>query len=235
LQYLRKHAILVCEKEILIMPVPKNSSTNARVNVRKVILNQLYGWIIDGTLEPGEKISDIEIAKYFQTSRTPVREAIQVLSEEKLVNVLPGQGTYVAPIDKKNTREVYEMLSMLHGLAVEITAPYLTKLDIANLEELLVNFEHAISGNSMVDVQRTDAEFHGYFITLSKNRYLSSFVNQLAVQVYRIENLLFSNYTGRTRSLAMHKNILDALQKNDVVNAVKYTRENWMSFHDEIK
>ncbi len=50
-------------------------------------------WIITGVLKSGEKILDSELAQYFDVSRTPVREAIQMLERQKLVKVIPSRGS----------------------------------------------------------------------------------------------------------------------------------------------
>ena len=55
------------------MPIPQTAKPLARVSAKEVVFSAVQDWIISGTLQPGEKIVDTELAKAFSVSRTPVR------------------------------------------------------------------------------------------------------------------------------------------------------------------
>ncbi|MDY7046863.1 GntR family transcriptional regulator, partial [Virgibacillus sp. M23] len=61
------------------MPVPKNFSSPVRMTAKERALSQIQRWIIDGTLQPGEKLIDAELAESLAVSRTPISEAFQLL------------------------------------------------------------------------------------------------------------------------------------------------------------
>ena len=61
-------------------------------------------------MEPGEKISDIEIAKYFNVSKTPVREAFQLLEFYKFIKVFPKKGTCVTKRNTENLEQIYALM-----------------------------------------------------------------------------------------------------------------------------
>lgn len=61
------------------MPIPQNYKKQGRVSAKSLVLNQLQDWIIEGVLKPDEKINDGELAEALGVSRTPVREALQIL------------------------------------------------------------------------------------------------------------------------------------------------------------
>ena len=67
-------------------------------------------------LKSGEKILDSELAQYFDVSRTPVREAIQMLERQKLVKVIPSRGTIVANIEIEDTEKCYRLLAEIQAL-----------------------------------------------------------------------------------------------------------------------
>ncbi len=73
------------------MPIPQNYQKQERLSAKSLVLNQLQDWIIEGVLQPDEKIHDGELAKALGVSRTPVREALQVLEISGLVEMVPGQ------------------------------------------------------------------------------------------------------------------------------------------------
>ena len=64
------------------MPIPQTAIPLPRVSAKENVFSTVQDWIISGTLRPGEKIVDTELAKIFSVSRTPVREALQMLSEQ---------------------------------------------------------------------------------------------------------------------------------------------------------
>jgi DNA-binding GntR family transcriptional regulator len=73
------------------MPVPKHFSSPMRITAKERALSQIQKWIIDGTLQPGEKLLDAELAESLAVSRTPVREALQLLEVQGLVEMHPGR------------------------------------------------------------------------------------------------------------------------------------------------
>ena len=85
------------------MPIPSKTESIQTLSVKDRIYNVVCEWIITGVLKSGEKILDSELAQYFDVSRTPVREAIQMLERQKLVKVIPSRGTIVANIEIEDT------------------------------------------------------------------------------------------------------------------------------------
>ena len=81
------------------MPIPENVENLRRVSAKSSIYQVVCSWIITGVLKPGEKIVDSELAKRFNVSRTPVREALRQLELEGLVTIVPNKGAYVNKLD----------------------------------------------------------------------------------------------------------------------------------------
>ena len=101
------------------MPIPVKTPLEKQKTAKERIYIQLREWIINGTLQPEEKISDQEISQYFSVSRTPAREAIQMLADQKLVEIYPGKETRIAPVNLEEASSHYRMMAELHALAVE--------------------------------------------------------------------------------------------------------------------
>ena len=73
------------------MPIPERPQALQRQSAKSVVYQTVCDWIITGVMKPGEKILDSELASYFNVSRTPVREALQLLQNQKLVCVIPAR------------------------------------------------------------------------------------------------------------------------------------------------
>ncbi|MBD8704914.1 GntR family transcriptional regulator [Frigoribacterium sp. CFBP 13712] len=102
------------------MPIPTSDSVETpRRLLRDVVFEKLLASIVDGTLEPGERLNDDELTKWLGVSRTPVREAIAQLQTYGLVEIEANRFTRVARRDDALYIEAAEFLAGLHSLARE--------------------------------------------------------------------------------------------------------------------
>ena len=109
----------IYRKSWKFMPIPSKTESIQTLSVKDRIYNVVCEWIITGVLKSGEKILDSELAQYFDVSRTPVREAIQMLERQKLVKVIPSRGTIVANIEIEDTEKCYRLLAEIQAFAAE--------------------------------------------------------------------------------------------------------------------
>lgn len=207
------------------MPIPQKKNEN-HLSAKDRIFQTVQQWIIDGTMEPGERINDMELADYFSVSRTPVREALQLLGEQKLVQVFPSRGTYVTEIDLEDLRYVYEILGGLHALALDFCIDRLTEADLAELESLNQSFLRC-AGVGLAAAIEADHAFHRRICELSGNPYLCTYSEQLSAQARRNENRYFKDYNHLVDSYDAHQRIIEALRKKDLPTAQAEIRRNW--------
>ena len=207
------------------MPIPQKKNENY-LSAKDRIFQTVQQWIIDGTMEPGERINDMELADYFSVSRTPVREALQLLGEQKLVQVFPSRGTYVTEIDLEDLRYVYEILGGLHALALDFCIDRLTETDLSELESLNQSFLRC-AGIGLSAAIEADHAFHRHICELSGNPYLCTYSEQLSAQARRNENRYFKAYNHLVDSYDAHQRIIEALRKKDLPTAQAEIRRNW--------
>ena len=215
------------------MPIPVKTPLEKQKTAKERIYIQLREWIINGTLQPEEKISDQEISQYFSVSRTPAREAIQMLADQKLVEIYPGKETRIAPINLEEASSHYRMMAELHALAVEFAWSHLTEKHIASLEECNQLFAAAVHAKNTAEAKRFDSQFHQVFLHLANNHFLSEFTGILNSHIQRIENIYFQQLDITT--FESHDGILKALQDRDLEAAKNAVRENWLHTLQEIQ
>lgn len=215
------------------MPIPAKTPLEKQKTAKERIYIQLREWIINGTLQPEEKISDQEISQYFSVSRTPAREAIQMLADQKLVDIYPGKETRIAPINLEEASSHYRMMAELHALAVEFAWPRLTGEHIAALEETNQLFTAAVHAKNIAEAKRFDSQFHKLFLTLANNHFLSEFTGILNSHIQRIENIYFQQLDIAT--FESHDEILKALRNRDLEAAKNAVRQNWLHTLQEIQ
>lgn len=214
------------------MPIPQNKAAEVPKSAKLRIYEELRKWIVDGTLQPGEKIYDSEIAQFFSVSRTPVREAIQLLADQKLIEVFPGKESRVSEMSVAEVDQFYKILAALHSLALEFAYPNIDGNMIERLKKTNEKLSRAITGGTQEDAIRYDQEFHDIVLTAASNDFLTSFSKTLECHIERIENLYYDRLPKREDSVQGHTAIIEALERGDLPSAKEAAGQNWLHVID---
>src|SRR5919202_4680398 len=117
-------------------PIPLGTRTLNRA--RDEVYARLRAAIVTAELEPGRQLSENEVAGRFGVSRTPVREALVRLRDDRLVEIVPQLGTFVSPISTRAVADAQFIREALECAAVRAAAARVTAEDIDGLEQNLV-------------------------------------------------------------------------------------------------
>ena len=130
----------------------------------KIVLESLREQIINGTLQPQEKLVEAEIAQKFGLSRGPVREALRQLAVEGLVDYCPNKGCTVALLSPHDAYEVFFLRGSLEKLAIQKSNCRLSDYSLMIMEASVEEFRKAVlEGNTMKAVH-ADETFHQQII-----------------------------------------------------------------------
>ncbi|HDX9610524.1 TPA: GntR family transcriptional regulator [Bacillus toyonensis] len=217
------------------MPVPQNYKKPGRVSAKSLVLTQLQDWIIEGVLQPDEKINDGELAEALGVSRTPVREALQILELSGLVEMIPGQKTKIAPIKLEDVSIIYETLAGLHSIIGKQALQKVTDADIKLLSEINDTFQQSIHETDSKKALKLDIQFHNTITSIAKNRYIEPFLENMQLHVLRLEYLFFQNFVPASQSIKEHHSIIQALQKQDEKRMEQMMAQNWLRPMKEIQ
>jgi DNA-binding GntR family transcriptional regulator len=212
------------------MPVPSDSAPITRRSARKVVFARLRSWIEEGTLAPGEVIKDADIAQQLGVSRTPVREALQILEQHGLVEMQPGRLTRVTGTTPEDIALVYAPLSALQALAAETATPKATAAQIAEMREHNARLLTAVEANDAVAAREADRAFHGVLVHGAGNPYLSSAIEPMLAHIRRLEALYFTEIGLGHRSHDEHERIIEAVAAGDAPAAAEQTRVNFTRY-----
>lgn len=209
------------------MPVPKNFSSPIRMSAKERALSQIQRWIIEGTLEPGEKLIDAELADTLSVSRTPIREALQLLEVQGLVSMHPGKETRVTNIEKDDILKMYPTLAVLHALAVEYVAQLIVPEQIETLKKLNLQFGKAIESGQPYQAMEHDEQFHNFLVEVSDNPYITSFSESLQIHIRRFKYVFLKQpITETLASVEEHAEIIASLEKRDAATASLLMKQN---------
>ncbi|MED1433478.1 GntR family transcriptional regulator [Bacillus mycoides] len=217
------------------MPVPQNYKKPGRVSAKSLVLNQLQDWIIEGVLRPDEKINDGELAEALGVSRTPVREALQILELSGLVEMVPGQKTKIAPIKLDDVSIIYETIAGLHSIIGKQALQKVTDADIKLLSEINDAFQQSIHEKDSKKALELDIRFHNTITSIAKNRYIEPFLENMQLHILRLEYLFFQNFVSASQSIKEHHSIIQALQKQDEKRMEQMMSQNWLRPMKEIQ
>lgn len=184
--------------------------------LREIVFETLREAIINGVLEPGERLMEIQLAEEMGVSRTPVREAIRKLELEGFVVMIPRKGAYVSGISMKDIADVFELRAALEGLAAGLAAERITEEELDQLERMLVKIGDCVQNNDLEQLIELDTEFHATLFKASRNERLVQITSNLREQVQRFRTTTLST-PGRLKfTLQEHKKIVEAVSERNV-------------------
>lgn len=208
------------------MPIPSNYSKPKRKTAKETAFNQIQQWIIDGTLRPGEKLYDTELARALGISRTPVRESLQLLESQGFVKMFPGKATQVTAVNKESITDLLPPLAALQALSAELAIPNLTEDQLTLLEDTNSHFAKVIESKDYFSALKIDEDFHQIIVDAANNPYIFSIVDSLQAHVRR---LFFHNSIVLTSSsIDEHNEIIALMKERDVDNVSSVMRKNWL-------
>lgn len=204
-----------------VIPIPRRSA-------RSLVYDQLTVWIENGVLEPDEVIKDSEIAKRLGVSRTPVREALQMLERSGAVHVIPGRSVRVASARPEDAMLIYPPLAALHAVAGEVGTPATTADDLACMRTLNDQLLDAVIKRDAARARDVDDLFHDVLVRRANNHYLSGAIESLQIHTRRLSTLYFEQVGPAHESYEEHQAIMEAVERGDAVAAAERTRSNFM-------
>jgi DNA-binding GntR family transcriptional regulator len=182
---------------------------------KNAIYVELRRSIIMGHHIPNDRLDVEVIAKQYNTSVTPVRDALQMLSQEGLVNIKPRSGYFMASTTLKQLRDLLDLRHIMELAAVERAVERITSEQIEELRSVHAGY----TGDDDVSYDRYTEEnrhFHYLIAKASGNNELAQFVARLHD---RLARFMVLRHAGQTM-LNTHKTIVDALEAHDI-NAAK--------------
>jgi DNA-binding GntR family transcriptional regulator len=210
------------------MPVPNEPTSVGRQLLRDDAFLALRGAIVEGVLEPGERLVDAELCRWLGVSRTPIREAIARLEQTGLVVTKPGRSTIVSPIDVRAIRDAQEMVASLHELSMREAVPLLDEQHWQEMRDANRAFDEALSAQDVSAAIAADDRFHAVPVDAYANRAVRAVLDQYTPLLRRMERQRFASLTGRA-SVAQHERIIDLARARDATGAARETRLNWLT------
>lgn len=204
-----------------------------RNSLHGVLLTQLRRMIQEGELSPGEQIVESSLSEHFGVSRTPLREALKVLSSEGLVELRPRRTPLVTPVDPNEIAAIFEVLEGLEAVAGRRACENATAADLAELEAMHAAMlaEHDLGNRAAYQAQNRLIHFR--IVELAANPVLKAAYANFMMRIVRARATNTYEPARWRGSRAEHDEIMAGFRARDpeAVSAalVFHTRETGLS------
>ncbi|MBG9387432.1 GntR family transcriptional regulator [Caenimonas aquaedulcis] len=176
---------------------------------------QLRDRIFAGELLPGSFLDEVHLAEQMEISRTPLREALKVLTAEGLVRHEPRRGCFVNEVTEQDLDQIFPVIALLEGECAREAAAQATDADLEALEALHDKLQRHAKARRINDYYAANFTIHEAIIALAGNPWLAQVIGDLR-KIVKLARLQQLHAPGRLdQSLSEHMAVFAALKARD--------------------
>lgn len=189
-------------------------------------VHELREMIIGGKLQPGDRLVESELCELFDISRTPLREAIKVLDKEGLIDLRPNRGARVSEISPVELTELFEFVSNLERIAVELAIERMEDKSLSRLRKMHDKMITLFKRDQRRECFQMDFELHNYIVSLSGNSILQETHQNLMTRTRRGRYMALFSQVRWDEAMAEHEDLMEAIERKDSDLAGKLMRSH---------
>jgi DNA-binding GntR family transcriptional regulator len=190
----------------------------------------IRGLIVSLDLAPGAVIDERALIERLGIGRTPVREALRRLAQERLVEVYPRRGMFVTGVDIRELARLSEVRAVLEPEAARLAAERATEADRAELDELLGELD--VAGDALIDL---DERIHRAVYRFAHNDLLEATLEQYYVLALRIWSMALDRADELEDAVQEHRALLEAIRDGDPERAAETMRSHVQNFEQAMR
>jgi DNA-binding GntR family transcriptional regulator len=191
--------------------------------------------IVTLELAPGSPVSERELMERLALGRTPIREALQALARERLVEVYPRRGMFVSGVDVRDLAGLSEVRLTLEPRAARLAAERATDADRARIAVLLKELDHVRDKPDERALIDLDQRIHRHIYECTHNPFLAATLNEYYVLTLRIWFLALDQVTRLEDAVREHRELLRAIRARNAERAEEAMRRHVTGFEDAIR
>lgn len=186
----------------------------------------LLSEIAQGSLLPGARIIQEQVAQELGVSRQPVQQALLLLHNQGVLTDAPGRGLIVAPLDLDYVRNIYDIRAVIEGLAFRRAAERGAALAGRLGPKLIERGRTAVAGGVIADMIAADLDFHGFIHDLARNALIAPMMQAQWTCTQRVMGEALQ-HAGPERDIwAQHETMLEAVIEGDGDQADELARQH---------
>jgi DNA-binding GntR family transcriptional regulator len=191
--------------------------------------------IVTLELAPGSPVSERELMERLALGRTPIREALQALARERLVEVYPRRGMFVSGVDVRDLAGLSEVRLTLEPRAARLAAERATDADRASIAVLLKELDHVRDQPDERTLIDLDQRIHRHVYECTHNPFLAATLNEYYVLTLRIWFLALDRVTRLEDAVREHRELLRAIRAGNAERAEEAMRRHVTGFENAIR
>jgi DNA-binding GntR family transcriptional regulator len=197
-----------------------------RKNLRHKAYEKIKEMIIFLDLKPGQKIVETEIAEKLKIGRTPVREALLMLENEKLVVCGKKKGFVVRNLSLSEMKEYFKMRMLMEHFAIPLIIERITPSEIKAIEKNIIKAVEAVEKGKLRDIIRYETKFHDILYKSTQSDIFIETISALVDKFQWLRAIGLSADKGARESLNDHRRIFDAIINKDEKRLKKLIEEH---------
>lgn len=186
---------------------------------QQLAYQQIKQDILNNTYPEGTVLAERKLCEIYNVSRSPIRNAIQQLTYEGLLTLVPGKGATVTGFSIEDILEVYDLIEVLQLYALRTLASQIDGYFLDFLHTALEKMRQYMESGSLSKASKWDQQFHRFLITSSSNKRLTAIYEQLEVQNMRFMATTADDEALANRSYQEHLAIYELLKGHDLTGA----------------
>ena len=209
------------------------ANPNARRTLAEELRLQLADEIVRGTLTPGSALDEMELARRFRVSRTPVREAIRQLAASGLIEARAHRGAVVARPSEARLIGMFEAMAELEALCAGLAAERMAGAERRALEAAHEEMRALIQFGDPQRFHEINEAFHGAIYAGAHNDYLAEITLSTRARVQPFRRAQFRNLGRLAKSQVEHDQVVVAILRGDRQRAAASMRAHIMTVREE--
>ena len=203
--------------------------------LNEIIYDDLKDKIFKGDIGSKGRLQEDNLAKDYETSRTPIRDALRKLEQENIVEKLPYGGYEIKEVAIEEIEEIFGIRSVLESYAASLATVRITDAEIEEIEDVLARAQEAVKNDDYDMFIDLDTEFHTSFYKASRSEHLLRILLNLWDYFIRYRKVAFLTKPNLENSLNGHKMIFKKLKERDQIAVERLVREHVNSALNNVK
>ncbi len=198
---------------------------NKYLSIADQVFEKLENDILTGVYKRGDVLTELGLSDKLGVSRTPIREAVSRLEQEKLVQYIP-KGIKVVGISLDDVILIYEMRERIEGMAASLACDNATEEQLNKIKDLLELQEFFIMKDDSYKIKNTDSDFHELLYEASGSVHLSHILSELHKKAGQYRRASVTDKNRAKLSLKEHLAIYESIVSKNKQKAEELTREH---------
>lgn len=205
-------------------PLTKSASAAAAELIRSAI--------VEGRLEPGQRLKEEELARELGISRTPIREALLVLQTEGLVDAAPNRGASVRAYDAADLEDLYLLRAVLESFAARLAAARISGEEVAELRASCERFGALRATDDVTELVRENVRFHDVILAAARSERLAQMVRSVIALPLVYRSYIWYSPDQKLISEHYHRQLTAALAGHEAERAELVMKEHVLEARD---